>query len=125
MLSAGLLSGRGGRDSLRRILGQFFGRSIIHTDLSDELKERAQPHDQEATQEMVGSAKAFSGTVATRGWRTGLGRNMYYAAAAAISPKKESENKQVWAVMRPTGLRHDSIIKAITVRTDMDGQCCG
>ena len=75
---------------------------------------------------MIDSIKAFfTGTMATRGRRTDLDRNVFYAAAAAVIPKKVREDKQVRAVMRVTGLRHDAIMKALAMRTDMDDQCCG
>ena len=63
--------------------------------------------------------------MATRGRRTDLNRNVFYTAAAATIPKKARENKQVQEVMRLKGLRHEAIIKAVTMRTDMDDQCCG
>ena len=48
--------------------------------MSEDLKERAQPHDQEAIQGMIDSAKAFfTGTMATCGRRTDLDRNVFYA----------------------------------------------
>jgi hypothetical protein len=63
--------------------------------------------------------------MATRRRRTDLDRNVFYAAAAAIIPKKVLENKQVRAVMRLKGLSHDAIIKAVAMRTNKDDQCCG
>ena len=117
-----LLLERGGLGSVRRILDQFFDRPIIRTAMSEDLRQRAQPHDQKAIQDMIDSAKAFfTGTMATRGRRTDLDRNVFYAAAAAIIPKKVREDKQVRAVMRLTGLRHDAIIKAQA----MGAQGCG
>ena len=41
-----LLLERGGLGSVRRILDQFFDRPIIRTAMSDDLRQRAQPHDQ-------------------------------------------------------------------------------
>jgi hypothetical protein len=68
-----LLLGRGGLGSVRRILDQFFDRSVVRTAMSDDLKERVQPHDQKAIQGMIDSAKAFfTGTLATRGRRSDL-----------------------------------------------------
>ena len=56
---------------------------------------------------MIDSIKAFfTGTMATRGRRTDLDRNVFYAAAAAVIPKKVREDKQVRAVSRLIGLRH-------------------
>ncbi|MEC7493472.1 MAG: hypothetical protein VYB01_11340, partial [Pseudomonadota bacterium] len=48
-----LLLERGGLGSVRRILDQFFDRPIVRTAMSDDLKERAQPHDQKAIQDMI------------------------------------------------------------------------
>ena len=84
-----LLLERGGLGSVRRILDQFCDRPIVRTAMSDDLKERAQPHDQKAIQDMIDSIKAFfTGTMATRGRHTDLDRNVFYAAAAAVIPKK-------------------------------------
>ena len=59
--------------------------------MSGDLKERAQPHDQKAIQGMIKSAKAlFTVMMATRGWRTDLDRNVFYATAAAVITKKVS-----------------------------------
>ena len=59
---------------------------------------------------MAGSTKAFfTGKMATRGRRTDLGRNAFYAAAAAVIPKCVRENKQMRAFMRLSGLRHDAV----------------
>ena len=82
--------------------------------------------DREAIAAVMESIKAFfTGTMATRGRRSDLNRNVFYAAAAAVIPKGVRENKQTRAVMRLTGLRHDAIMKALAMRTDMDDQCCG
>ena len=88
-----LLLERGGLGSVRRILDQFFDRPIIRTAMSDDLRQRAQPHDQKAIQDMIDSAKAFfTGTMVTCGRRTDLDRTVFYAAAAAIIPKKVRED---------------------------------
>ena len=54
-----LLLERGGLGPVRRILDHFFDRPIIRTAMSEDLKERAQPHDQKAIHEMIGSARVF------------------------------------------------------------------
>jgi hypothetical protein len=70
----------------------------------------AQPSDREATTAIVESIKAFfAGTMATRGRRTDLNRNVFYAAAEAVTPKGLREKKRIRAVVRLTGLRHDDI----------------
>ena len=87
--------------------------------MSDHLRELAQPHDTEATTAMVDSIKAFfTGTLKTRGRRTDLDRDVFYAAAVIV-PKGLRENKQMRAVMRLTGLRHDALSKAIQFRSEM------
>ena len=115
-----LLLERGGLGSVRRILDQFFDRPIIRTAMSEHLREQAQPHDSEAITAMLESIKAFfTGTMTTRGRRTDLNRNVFYAAAAAVIPAGARENKQTRAVMRLTGLRHGAVSKAIRFRSEM------
>jgi hypothetical protein len=58
-------------------------------------------------------------------WRVCDAWALFYAAAALVIPEKVREDKQVRAVMRLTGLRHDAITKALAMRTDMDDLCCG
>ena len=122
----GLLLERGGLFSVRRILDQFFGRPATCTAMSEDPRERAQPYGQKAIQDMIGGAKAcFTGTLATRGRRTDLGRYVFYGAVAAAIPEKVREDKQVQAVMRLAGLRHNAIIKAAAMRIEMGERCCG
>ena len=123
-----LLLERGGLCSVRRILDHFYDHPIIRTAMSEDLKERAQPHDQKAIQDMIDSAKAFfTGTMATCGRRTDLDRNAAYAAAASMVPNKVRENKQVWAVMRLTGPCHGLLSRlwrcAPTWTTSAAGGC--
>ena len=55
--------------------------------MSDHLKGDAQPCDREAITAIIESMKAlFAETMATRGRRTDLNRNVVYAAAAAVIP---------------------------------------
>jgi hypothetical protein len=48
-----LLLGRDGLGPVRRILDHFFDRPIIRTAMSEDLKERAQPHDHKAIQGLL------------------------------------------------------------------------
>jgi len=89
--------------------------------MSDHLRENAQPCDREAITAVIESIKAFF----TRGRRTDLNRNVFYAAAAAVIPKGVRENKQIRAVMRLAGLRHDAISKGVEFRNEMDDHKCG
>mmetsp|Transcript_42167 Transcript_42167/g.78095 ORF Transcript_42167/g.78095 Transcript_42167/m.78095 type:complete len:103 (+) Transcript_42167:207-515(+) len=89
--------------------------------MSDHLKGDAQPCDREAITAIIESMKAlFAETMATRGRRTDLNRNVFYAAAAAVIPKGVHEKKRIRAVMRLTGLRHDDIFKGAEFRNEMD-----
>lgn len=116
-----LLLERGGLETVRRVLDMFFDRPIIRTAMSEHLKEKAQPSDRETIDAMLVSIKHFfTGTMVTRGRRTDLDRNVFYAAAAAVIPKSARENRQMRAVMRLTGLRHDAVQKAIDFRVNMD-----
>ena len=116
-----LLLQRGGLETVRWMLDLFFDWLIIRTAIGDHLKEKCQRYDREACAAMVESIKHFfTGTMATRGRRTDLNRNVFYAAAAAVIPKNALENRQIRAVMRLTGLRHDAVSKAIAFRMEMD-----
>jgi len=88
----------------------------IRTAMSDHLRENAQPCDREAITAVIESIKAFF----TRGRRTDLNRNVFYAAAAAVIPKGVHEKKRIRAVMRLTGLRRDAIFKGAEFRNEMD-----
>ena len=91
-----LLLQRGGLSSAHRTLGQLFDRPIVRTIMSDYLKENAPSSDRDTIAAMVESIKAFfTGTMATRGRRTDLNRNVFYAAAAAVIPKDVRENRQM------------------------------
>ena len=56
--------------------------------MSEGIKKRAQPSDQQAFNEAVGCIKAFlSGAMATSGRQIDLDRNVLYAAAEANRPQ--------------------------------------
>ena len=89
--------------------------------MSDQLKENAQPCDREAITAIIESMEAFfAETTATRGWRTDPNRDVFYAAAAAVTPKGVHEKKRIRAVMRLAGLRRDAISKVVEFRNEMD-----
>jgi hypothetical protein len=99
--------------------------------MSDQLKENAQPCDREAITAMVCDREAitamvesikafFAGMMATRGRRTDLNRNVFYAAAEAVTPKGLREKKRIHAMVRLTGMRHDAISKGAEFRNEMD-----
>jgi hypothetical protein len=116
-----LLLQRGGLSSAHRTLGQLFDRPIVRTIMSDYLKENAPSSDRDTIAAMVESIKVFfTGAMATRGRRTDLNRNVFYAAAAAVIPQDVRENRQMRAVMRLTGSRFDAVRKAIKFREKMD-----
>jgi hypothetical protein len=55
--------------------------------MSDQLKENAQPCDRKAITATIKSIEVFfAETIATRGRRTDLNWNVFYAAAAAVIP---------------------------------------
>ena len=58
----------------------------------------------------------FAETMATRGRRTDLNRNVFYAAAAAVIPKGVHEKKRIRAVMQLAGLRRDAMAPSSATR---------
>ena len=78
--------------------------------MSDHLKGGAQPCDREAITDIIESMKAlFAETIATRGRRTDVNRNVFHAAAAAVIAKRyarEKTNSRGDAVDRPAPRRY-------------------
>jgi len=82
--------------------------------------------DKVAVDSMVESIKDFfTGAMASKGRRSDLNMNIFYAAAAAIIPKGVRENRQMRAVMRLTGLRYDAVSKALELRAKLEDSASG
>ena len=97
--------------------------------MSEDFKERAQPHDQKIIQGMTDSAKAFfTGTMAICVRRTDLDRYAFYAAAVAITPgegAREQASPGSDAPRRPAPRSHHQGRHDAHRDTGMEGQCCG
>ena len=82
-----LLLQQGGLETVRRVLDLFFDRPIIRTAIGDHLKEKCQRYDREVCAAMVESIKHFfTGTMATRGRRTDLYRNVFLRRCGGSHP---------------------------------------
>jgi hypothetical protein len=113
---------------VRSVLDQFFNRPVIRTAMSEHLQGQLPRGggDKIAVDSMVESIKDFfTGAMASKGRRTDLNMNVFYAAAAAIIPKNVRENRQMRAVMRLTGLRYDAVSKALKLRAELEDSANG
>ena len=82
-----LLLQRGGLETVRWMLDLFFDWLIIRTAIGDHLKEKCQRYHREVCAAMVESIKhLFTGTMATRGRRTDLYRNVFLRRCGGSHP---------------------------------------
>ena len=115
-----LLFQLGGLETIRRVLDSFFARPAVRTAMSNHLKSKTKSHDDAAVDSIIKTAKAFfTGIMGTKGRRSDIDMNAFWAAAAAIVPVTAREDKLVRAIMRILGLRYESVKRAIELRKAM------
>ena len=121
-----LLFQLGGLETIRRVLDSFFARPAVRTAMSNHLKSKTKSHDDAAVDSIIKTAKAFfTGIMGTKGRRSDIDMNAFWAAAAAIVPVTAREDKLVRAVMRILGLRYESVKRAIELRKAMVDTAAG
>ena len=121
-----LLFQLGGLETIRRVLDSFFARPAVRTAMSNHLKSKTKSHDDAAVESIIKTAKAFfTGIMGTKGRRSDIDMNAFWAAAAAIVPVTAREDKLVRAVMRILGLRYESVKRAIELRKAMVDTAAG
>ena len=121
-----LLFQLGGLDTIRRVLDSFFARPAVRTAMSNHLKSKTKSHDDAAVDSIINTAKAFfTGIMGTKGRRSDIDMNAFWAAAAAMVPVTAREDKLVRAVMRILGLRYESVKRAIELRKAMVDTAAG
>ena len=69
------------------------------------------------------SVLSTGGAMHTKGRRSDIDTNAFWAAAAALVPVTAREDKKVRSVMRVLGLRYESVKRAIEIRKAMVERC--
>ena len=90
------------------------------------MSSKTKSHDGAAVDSINKTTKAFfTGIMGTKGRRSDIDMNAFWAAAEAIVPVTAREDKLVRAVMRILGLRYESVKRAIELRKAMVDTAAG
>ena len=121
-----LLFNLGGLETIGRVLDSFFARPAVRVTMSDHVKSRTSSEDQSTTDGIIVTAKSFfTGIMVTKGRRSDIDMNAFWAAAAALVPVTARKDRKVRSVMRVLGLRHETVKRAIEMRKAMTDTAVG
>ena len=121
-----LLFRLGSLEIIDKALRSFFARPAVRVAMSTHLNSRTDSVDDSTIDEVIRMAKGFfTGVMATKGRRTDIDMNAFWAAAAAVVPVSTKKDRKARSVMRVLGLRHDSVKHATEDRGAMADSAAG
>jgi hypothetical protein len=121
-----LLFRLGGFETIGRVVESFCARPAVRVAMTDHLKSQTASTDDKTVDEVITTAKRFfTGVMHTKGRRSDIDTNAFWAAAAALVPVTAREDKKVRSVMRVLGLRYESVKRAIEIRKAMVDSAAG
>ena len=121
-----LLFRLGGLKTVGRVLDSFFARPAVRVAMTDHLKSKTVSTDDKTVDEVIATAKGFfTGVMHTKGRRSDIDTNTFWAAVTALVPVTAREDRKVRSVMRVLGLRYASVKRAIEIRKVMVDSASG
>ena len=112
----------GGLNLTKAVLERFLGMKEVKLLLDDDfLKTRAEVADAKTATALLQAAKRFlNEMLATKGRRSDVERNAFWASVVSLMPTDLLENRQGRAMMRILGISYSTMKRANTMRKDLE-----